>query len=369
MLFHKPKPSLPEAYEIYASNPSAESQDRFLRACFSYDFRKYKSDMDEIRKIYGSCGHSETSKRAFVFSNGSSGGECGYHVGPNGFELIRKVESFQRGVGTDKMLRVSTFHPEKRGFNKVVDGNYIVVDFASEGCVEFMEGFLKKNPHKRLVEATPNVFMMMACHDRLLDALKTRGVAVVTTGDDAYKTERMSSRDRMIDWKTGCNFYECPYGSKHILPVWFEDRGISHNILNLEKSLRSPVADLIDVEDFSDCRCGRKKCKIRLVSHFRHKPKSDMGYFDHNEIFGNLKGRYLNFQVIFRGGVAELLVDEFRRNESSKEEFEEDYELARTVLGSIGFATVLERGKYAYLGRRKRPLVWVDDGQIVREQF
>lgn len=368
MLFHKPKISLPEAYENYISKPSPETQRLFLKSCFLYEFEDYKSHMEDIKRIYKSYNHKKTTGRAFVFSNGSSGGECGYHIGPNGFDLIRRVESFQRGLETESLLRLSTFYPERKGFNKVVNENYIIVDLSSEDCYKFISDFLYENTHKTHIEVSPNVFMMMNCHKKLIEDLKKRSIRVITTGDDAYKTDSFPSIDRMIDWKTGCNFYECSYGSLHVLPIWFEEDGFSYNILNLEKSMAAPIADLLKIRNFSKCECGRTKCDLFFVSHFRNKPKSEVSYLDHNRIFGKLKGCYLNFQIIFENKLARIFVDEFK-NESSEERTEEDYEMANDVLVAMGFRATLERMKYAYLGRRKKPLVWVNKGQIVIDQF
>lgn len=369
MLFQKRRYSLPEAYEIYVSNPSEESQNLFLRSCFCYDFGSYESDMKEIKRLRHCRGSSITKNREFVLSNGSSGGECRYCIGPNGSQLIDKVESFQRGIKTKSLLKISTLYPEKKEFNKVVNEKYIVVDFSSSNCAKFIAGFFEENPQKTHVEVSPNVFMMMCCHKALLEELRNRGVSVTTTGDDAYKTKDFSSRDRMIDWKTGCNFHECERGGKHILPIWFEEHGLSHNVLNLDGCFRPPVDDILEARSFSDCGCGLKKCELRLVSHFRNKPKSGFGYFDHKEIFGRLKGKYLNFQLVFQGSKARLLTDEFCKEGESKCEFQEDYEMTRTLLGEAGFSTTVEKKKYAYLGRRKRPLMWVDKGEMVIEQF
>lgn len=364
MLFHEHKISLPEAYERYISIPNPENQRLFLQSCFSYEFKDYKSDTDDIKRLYKSYDRRETNERAFVFSNGSSGGECSYYIGPHGFDLINNVEFFQRGCEKDGMLRLSTAYPERKRVNEVVNENYVVADFSSDECSDFISGFLEENPHKTHIEVAPNVFMMMNCHERLLDDLRKRSIRVITTSDDAYKTELFPSADRMIDWKTGCNFYECRHGSFHILPIWFEEDGFSHNILNLENLPKVPVADLLTVRGFSKCECGHTKCDMSLVSHFRHKPKSGTGYLQQNEIFGNLKGHYLNFQIIFRDKLAHILVDEFKKGTS-----EEDYEMVKGTLKPMGFSTTLERMKYAYLGRRKRPLIWLDEGQIIVEQF
>jgi hypothetical protein len=325
--------------------------------------------MEEIKSMYMSLNNEKTNNSAFVHSNGSSGHECGYYIGPEGFNLIQKVESFQRGSKIERMLKISTSYPERKKFNEIIKKEHISIDFSSNYCIQFLSKFLEKNPRKTHIEVTPNILMMMNCHDELFKLLKNKFIRVITTGDDAYKTDAFPSFDRMIDWKTGCNFHECRNGSTHILPIWFEEGGMSYNILNLEKSNISPVADLLEFGEFSNCSCGRKKCQIKLVSHFKHKPKSDNGYFDHSLIFKNLKGKYLNFQIIFKGKVAQILVDEFKSDCSRGGKSEEDYELAKKTLSPLGFRTTLEKGKYAYLGRRKRPLLWVDDGRIVIEQF
>jgi hypothetical protein len=359
--------NLVEAYRAYVLNHSLKCQNIFLQNCFAYDFLRYDYEMKSIVEIYKSLVGNEQKNTCKVLmrSNGSSGEESNYFLGPYGDNLIKKIEAVQRGSSFNNIVRVSTYYPEKKDLNSIVDQSYILVDFASPNCINFICDFLKDNSNKTHIEVSPYVFMMMCCHEKLLEMLTDKRITVITTGDDAYKHKKFSTIDRMIDWKTGCNFYECKYGGKHTLPIWFEEDGLSYNILNLCDTNGYAIADLADVGPFSDCMCGKKKCELKITSHYEYKPKIKGRYINHEEVTGIMKGKYLNFQILFEGNKARLLVDEF----DNSEDFIKDYTIAESLLGQMGFSMSLEKGSFAYVGRRKRPLVWLGRKGLIVEHF
>jgi hypothetical protein len=367
--------SIVEKYEKYTLNADVRSQDELLNCCFDYDFKEFNSDMESIKNIYKSFFKRRKNMDFFrgsllkgkisMWSNGSSGGESKYFLGPHAHNLLVRVEEFQRNTSNHNLLKISTFHPIRKNFNRVENGGYIIADFSSKECVGFIVDFLEKNLHKTHVEVYPNIFMMMCCHDDLIDYLKKRSIVVITTGDDAYVSSKFKAIDRMIDWKTGCNFYECMHEGKHVIPLWFEEDGISYNILNLYRSERAQKADILETEGFSDCGCGRKKCDIKMTSHFEYKPKIKGLYFDHMDALRKVKGKYINLQFVFDESHVLILMDELSGQDEAT--IHEDRKSLADHLGGLGLSTSFEKS-YAYLGNRKRPMVWIGSKTMVIEE-
>lgn len=363
-------PDIVGSYERYATCPSLETQNAFLDCCFEYDFSRFSNDIGFMKSIYNSFVRKNVCLEDIFMlnSNGSSGGQTKYSVGPFCGNLINRVESFQRGVPTSEIMRISTAYPDIKGMNKVVRSGYVVVDLSTPECVGFLSKALDDNPGKTHLEVPPHVFMMICCHDNLIQELSNRKISIITTGGDAYKSRKLKARDRMIDWKTGCNFYECKFGQLHILPIWFEEDGVSYNLLNLNDTDGHAVADIMKIGSFSACECGGKSCHLEFVSHFDHKPKTNYGYVKHAEITKSISGKYLNFQLIFDDRIARIMVEEFEDG-SGDGKFVRDYEFLDNYLGSMGFSTKLEKNLVAYLGGRKRPIIWSGTEGLIIEQF
>ena len=332
-----------------------KNQKRLLDACFYYDFSTYRSDMEEIKEIKRSLPKKARSLEGSIqlVSNGSIGAGTGYSLGPHGQNLLETTEGFQRGCKKKGLLRLSTLYPFQKKANTRVGEDYLVADLSLKRCVDFMEGFLEASPEKTHIEVAPEVFMLMCCHDELMDMLLTRGISVITTSGDAYSRDGLKARDRMMDWKTGCNFYECAHGGRHIMPIWFEDNGTSHNILNLTDFYGHPVSDMLAIRAFSECSCGGVACDFRFVSHFKKKPLVGDEHLDMESLMRNVRGRYTNFQVIFDGKKAQVLTCEFDPCATH----EDDFCKVRKALENFGFAVSRRRNCFARVGR-KRPLVW-----------
>ena len=149
-----------------------------------------------------------------------------------------------------------------------------------------------------VLEAVPNVVMMMTCHDMLAECFSNGKHQIFSSCWDAfYDKRRINALDRMIDWKTGVNFYECESGGRHIVPIWVERNGMVTNLLNLTKA-SFEKSDIMDVESFEKCECGRTRCKYKFVPHYKQRPEIDGEYLTGDKLITKIKSRMLNLQFV-----------------------------------------------------------------------
>ena len=92
-----------------------------------------------------------------------------------------------------------------------------------------------------------------------------------------------------------------------------------------------------------------------MTSHFEHKPKIKGLYFDHMDALRKVKGKYINLQFVFDDSHVRILMDEILGQDEAT--IREDNKSLVDHLGFLGFSTSFEKS-YAYLGDRKRPMVW-----------
>ena len=343
-----------EIVEAYESFLSGENPDHFLDCCLNYDFVGYKDDLLGLEGLYRVC--SCAGRSVDMISNGSSGFATHYKFGPFP-SLISGVENAMRGIrDSSELVRVKSSYPwydtTRFASMRVDDGSRLVkLDLTSARSADFFGRFI---PDGSTVEVTPQVCRAMEMHEGIVRQVNEGGVRVVSTCDDLVCRGLFPVSDRMIDWKTGCNFYTCRCGGKHFLPIWFERDGISYNLLNPLNRTGYEVSDIFRVVSFRECACGRTAAEFDFVSHYLHKPTVAGGRLVDSSLgreLYSLLPRSFNSQVIEQGGEAHVLLD----RDGSDTSF---VPLVETFLGR---PVRVHEGRMLMLGLYKIPFAWKTD--------
>ncbi len=322
-----------------------------MDCCLNYDFLEFGRDMEDLREVYWGC--SLVGRSMEMVSNGSSGFSTRYKFGPY-LDLIPRVENAMRGIsGPSKFFRVRSSYPwydtTRFASWRERDGSSVVkLDLTSAKGGEF---FVKHVPPGSTIEVTPHVCRMMENHDCVVRHINDCSVRVVSTCDDLVCRGSFPVFDRMIDWKTGCNFYRCGHGSMHFLPIWFEMDGSSFNLLNPLNRVGHEVSDRFRPLSFRACGCGRTAADVEFVSHFRYKPTDVRGMpLDSalgSEVYAMLP-RSFNAQVVEQGGEIHVLLD----REGS------DLSFVPGLESFFGRPVRVHEGRVSMIGLFKIPFAW-----------
>jgi hypothetical protein len=106
----------------------------------------------------------------------------------------------------------------------------------------------------------------------------------------------------MLNWRTGGNFWTCPHGQKHSLPLTGRYGGLSYNLLNLSDVPGVREDDSLQYGGL--CKCGR--LTVRFRPHCSQLPDVDYDWF--LGVVAGLRGQYFNVQLVeWAGGDREVL--------------------------------------------------------------
>ena len=285
---------LTKNYEFYLERLDEDSLLEFIDSAFDYDFVDYEYDMSIMAQAY--LNFQEDVDFVEINSNGSGGGETTYKIGPNGSLLTSYFENKQRGSRKDRLIVNfrSDFYQTERFANYE---NSIFTDLSSEKGAEYLIKCLEERG-PLVLESFPSTIMAMTCHDSLVDYFYRNQTKIFSScWDPFFDREKIKVRDRMIDWKTGVNFYECSEGALHVVPIWFEEKGMVHNLLNLTK-VSFEMSDIMSIKSFKRCICGKTSCEYEFVSHFKQRPKVEGKYIVDLNLAGELKTKMLNVQFV-----------------------------------------------------------------------
>ena len=283
-------------YEAYLHDLSESSLANFIDYSLEYNFFDYKNDTRKMYDLYNDF--DKEVETISVHSNGSTNKtKTEYEIGPNARFLIQYLEKKQRN-NLERVLinfRQDFYQVERFYFRE----NAIFSDLTSEKGAEYLISCFDQIRHEDFIlETTPNVVLAMTCHENLIEYLSKNKLRVVSTGDDAlYDKNKINALDRMVDWKTGVNFFECSHGRKHIFPIWFEKGRMAVNLLNLNKK-KHKKSDIIEIKSFEKCECGKMACNFELVPHYRNRPKLNGKYITNLDIINKINGKYTNLQFI-----------------------------------------------------------------------
>lgn len=306
-------------------------------------------DTDGIREIYE---ESYTEDVFNIRSNGSSGRNTEYKFGPSR-SVVPLMESVMRGMkSVEGLIRLNSSFPfyDTTRFEliELLDKSFLLkLDLTSKKSVEF---FKKSVPPESTIETQPHICRMMLIYDEIIDHIKNNNIKVFSTCDDLSVTKEISIRNRMIDWKTGVNFFECDFGSLHFLPIWFEENGKSFNLLNTADKKGHEISDIFRAKSFHMCKCGKRAADIHFVSHFQFKPSTKKGIvFDFQtieDISHNIPKNTLHIQFVEHENKLNILVDTPR--EFDPDPFKEIFSKEIVVLNKKAFR----------IGGYKMPFLW-----------
>jgi len=344
--------AMTESYRRYLDRLDRESAEEFLDNAFEYDFSNYESDMAEMEEVHR--GFRKPVEARQMKSNGSGQEESEYAFGPNCTHVVRGFEERQRRSRKRRVMlncRFDFYQVER--FAEL--GDSIFADLTCEKGAEYLLGRLEKRGDA-VLEAFPNVVMMMGCHDTLAEYFAAGKARIFSSCWDAfYDKRRINALDRMVDWKTGVNFHECEHGGRHIVPIWSERGGRVTNLLNLTKA-SFKKSDIMEVRGFEPCGCGRTRCEYRFVPHYKQRPMIDGEYLSGHELITKIKSRMLNMQFIeAEPGVFHIYHDMFDHGEKNRLPEDDRAEINSFLKG--------REAKYmpyrSYLvGRYKYPTFW-----------
>lgn len=356
--------SLADNYSRFFSSGSIDSLLKFIQ---SFDLNKYEENLACISEIYKNLSSPSWGQDILMKSNGSSGGNVSYYFGSNP-EIIPIVENLMLGISDRSELTiVNSSYPiyDTTRFLATQNDNgsrLLKIDFTSNKSVEF---FLKNVKPGSVLQTQPHICRMMCLHEDIVKYIREESISVVSTCDDMLVDQRLiKTRDKVIDWKTGLNYYECEYKSKHFVPIWFEEHSRSFNLVNTTSKSGHEFSDIFRPLNFFDCRCGKVGCEIHFVSHFKFKPKSgDGGDIDSrkiSELSTMIPNQFVHIQFVECAGVINLLYDSVLSNDL-------DLYFVNEIEAFFGKKVILRKNKCFRIGGYKMPFLWKTDSLKMNE--
>jgi hypothetical protein len=348
-----------ELYEQYLSKLNEDSVDELFDCFVNYDFSEYSSDIQKVVELRKST-KNEEFEWVQLYTNGSTSLKPRpYKFGPAFPLWVRKIESYLRGMhlGTNIFLccRLGNGKPpselilspvsnnSKRHYD--ASGNFLDDDQLEDFFRHIREIYESKG--KVVFTAFPDVWNMLFSNplfNHLCDTNKEKIECFVNTDFEMlFKNKNFYIRDQMINWSSGLNFYTCESGTKHFLPIFYENKGC-WNLINLLSE--KDDSDNIKIGSKKMCECGRKLVSLDIAFHNKNAIMGlDKRLLNFNAL-ADLKGRYANFQI--------------HQNEDNKitifltplgSENKQDLELIRSFF--LGFQIKIEFNKYFEIGSKR----------------
>jgi hypothetical protein len=142
------------------------------------------------------------------------------------------------------------------------------------------------------------------------DFLKLTHLSISSTSYEPFfpRPTGFYINDNMVDWKTGLNFYHCPYQVRHFLPIFaVGDDNYVYNLLNLSGE-RFPADDIFKIgTEIKHCLCGRNYLDVEFFPHYMYAIVSKLGYFYDLQLPDQLVDQYKNLQFIKNGNQIDVL--------------------------------------------------------------
>lgn len=344
---------LTESYQFYLRKLDECSLLEFLDVAFNYDFIDYEVDIADMGNMY--FDFSSDLSTISLKSNGSTGNNSTYDLGPNGATLISGFENRQRNSASERVM--VNFRNDFYQTERFADfGNSIFSDLASEKGAEYLVHRLSCR-QEVTIEAFPNVIMAMTCHEMLLDFfLNNKHINIFSSCWDAfYNRKKLKALDRMVDWKTGVNFHECDAVRKHVVPIWLERDGFVYNLLNLKKTPHE-ISDIINLRGFQKCSCGRVCCDFSFVPHYKNRPKINGEYVADLSLAERMDTKLLNIQFVqMENDEFQVYYDMFDASPRNRI-LDSDKEIIHDFLG--GHAVSYKPFRSYIVGSYKYPTFW-----------
>lgn len=282
--------NLVNAYKQYYRNQTVKAFEDLFKCMVDYDFHSYH---DEVRKVYAMWRETRClgESKSLLSSGSSAGVRRKYDFGPN-FQLVRlMVEGFLRMsryktllVAYSKGLKFPLFTEDR---NPPQYDFQIVGDWSARDHVDCMFDQIEKlfsefGPIN--ICALPCVWLGLTCSPYFstmsAESRHRVNAFVNTDSTPCFRRPSCPTRDQMVDWGSGVNFYTCSSGERHFLPMFFSPEPTrSCNLINIKKPSR-PCDDLVILGDrVESCSCGLPKIRLDFVPHRNNFPVDSFGRF------------------------------------------------------------------------------------------
>lgn len=297
--------SLIKQFELYYQHPSIPNPD-LIEAIRDYNFSDYEETVREIALLKRRYLSSQYSFQ--VKSNGSTGGNPYYQFAPHFGYWCSTIEKILRNYDIQVRIIHQPFNDESSFYinpyvTKNKDDNYnILIDLSNIDNINKLTQIIEPLSYKHKVSicSKPHSWFFLSTHQESLSCFEqlapyTKNLVnedwELWVKPNLYKSFFMN--DQMIDWKTGLNFFTCPQGNKHFLPIFYSSESQSSNLINL--AFDSVIhSDEFIIGDKTLCPCGKFFMPLSFKSHRNN-------YLDiPRNIINSLSTGYLNFQFVLQ---------------------------------------------------------------------
>jgi len=350
-------------YKEYYREQTIRSFENLFTCMINYDFSSYHEDM---RKVFAMHQHVICKGDVQVLRSGgsSSGTRTEYCFGPN-FDPIRHLIEGLLRLSHRKTLLIAG--AEGLETPRILDSpnppqydSQIIGDWESKDSLDFLfetirHLYSESGPVNLC--ALPCLWLSLMCDPNFMGMAESRteeiNALVNTDNVSCFKETKCNTRDQMIDWCSGVNFYTCNSGGRHFLPTFFSLSPTQcQSLINLKRNSRGCDDVVILEQSASVCRCGAPNVGMKFVPHRRNYPLGfDGQYMDSKGIVDKLPERTKCFQVLQReDGVCSIFCypsDDFL-----------DFSSIIGHLEELGLGEIeVDHSRYFSVGR-KRPLLW-----------
>lgn len=310
-----------------------------LSGLLNYDYR----DLDTLQRscldLYKIAPRYDRL-RLFLHSNTGHN----YTFGPNGRQIVKAIETHLNGCGRTIFFGFNAYHD-------IITENVISLRFGRAGLIPDLIDALKTKHDNRPVVIPPGCLLYLSKSDEFID-LYSKHIThenrwIISTDDpafvdlDIFRDRGIFVNDKMINWRTGLNFFTCTAGHKHFLPIFAREGNRYYNLLNPMGRRGHPVDDLFEITGSpTRCTCGLMRIDFRFIPHVKSCPRIDGQYLYDTALAKRLKKQYYNYQIIQVGSNLHL------------------YYVARDEPEDAGLKfTRIHKGFIGRIGR-KRPAFW-----------
>jgi hypothetical protein len=294
------------SYDRYYKKPSLVGAQHLLEEIRNFDFNNYWEFVDDMERVPIPVG----SHANIEMHSGGTTTPKHYRFGPyprfwiSAIEKTVKNPSNKLSVLLLIMLSIgpSSVYPfpiDLMPHEYCVNGNWF-------GDTQTLLRGLDSLPSQNLlISSVPRVFLYLSRDREFLDHAEAMKWSMESTYSESFYPRKpfqersIHVNDNMINWVNGHNFFECPYGTKHFLPIFLKKEGHTVNLLNLVGCERDDD-DLWHIDPgVSRCACGKDYLKITFMPHRSAAIVKESGEFFYAPEFAELlEERYFCFQFI-----------------------------------------------------------------------
>jgi hypothetical protein len=297
--------NLIDAYCDYYSTPQLATAQNLALAIDSYEFNNY----EELNNILWDLCPKITRLQALkinhqvLISSGSTSMEQrNYVFAPMPNFWFVKIETLIKNQKTQPIIFLkSNFAPLEHQYMNVSfqiettslfyakNADIITFDASETQCIQ---SYCQERKDW-LVVAHPSIFLyLFKDHNFFIT-----NSCVSVDWEPFYPTHPVN--DNMVDWTSGCNFWTCPNGTKHFLPIFAIQEGKIKNLLNFASPIEQ-CSDLFQINNKPTfCSCGRTYLPFNFIPHVNtaiRKPDNTILYDPF--LANQLTSQYRNFQII-----------------------------------------------------------------------